>query len=308
MGYTNQRTAYGETLVALGRENKSVVVLDADLCASTMGKLFETAFPERHFEIGIAEANMVSVAAGLALTGKIPFANTFAVFASGRVYDQIRQSICTGNVNAKIVGSSSGLSDFGDGATHQCIEDIAIMRAIPNMTVICPADANETVAAVRAIAEYNGPVYMRLNRNDYDNVTAEDKPFVIGEPSVIKDGSDIVVFTTGITVGLALKAAEELKSSISVKVVNVSTIKPLNNEKIVALAGNCKGIVCAEEHSILGGLGGAVAEAMRHAPKPMEFVGIQDIFGCSSPNYDDLLVHYGITSENIASAILKMNK
>jgi len=308
MGYTNQRTAYGETLVTLGRENKSIVVLDADLCASTMGKLFETAFPERHFEIGIAEANMVSVAAGLALTGKIPFANTFAVFASGRVYDQIRQSVCTGNVNVKIIGSSSGLSDFGDGATHQCIEDIAIMRAIPNMTVICPADANETVAAVRAIAEYNGPVYMRLNRNDYDNVTVESKPFVISEPSVLKDGSDIVVFATGITVGLALKAAEALQNDISIKVVNVSTLKPLNNEKIIALAKNCKGIVCAEEHSILGGLGGAVAEAMRHTPKPMAFVGIQDVFGCSSPNYDDLLKHFGITSENIADAVRRIYK
>ncbi|MCL2378597.1 MAG: transketolase family protein [Defluviitaleaceae bacterium] len=307
MGYVNQRTAYGETLVVLGRENKSIVVLDADLCASTMGKLFETAYPERHIEMGIAEANMVSVAAGLALTGKIPFANSFAVFASGRVYDQIRQSVCTGNVNVKIIGSSSGLSDFGDGATHQSVEDMAIMRVLPNMTVICPADANETVAAVKAIAEYNGPVYMRLNRNDYENVTPEGKPFVIGEPSVIKDGSDIVVFATGITVGLAVKAAEELQGRVSVKVVNVSTIKPLCDKKVIALAGSCKGIVCAEEHSVIGGLGSAIAEAMRSAPKPMEFVGIQDVFGCSSPNYGELLEHYGITADNIGAAILKVS-
>ena len=166
MIYTNQRLAYGNTLKELGKTNQRIVVLDADLGGSTMGKIFEEAFPERHFEMGIAEANMTSVAAGLAQTGKIPFTNSFAVFAGGRAFDQIRQTIAIGRLNVKICGASSGMSDFGDGATHQCVEDLALFRAVPNMTVICPADANETVEAVKAIVEYDGPCYLRLNRND----------------------------------------------------------------------------------------------------------------------------------------------
>src|SRR5690554_4798421 len=216
MSYTNQRLAYGNTLVEIGKTNKNVVVLDADLCGSTMGRFFEQEFPERHVEMGIAEADMVSTAAGLAQTGKVPFANSFAVFISGRAYDQIRQTIAIGKLNVKLVGSSAGLSDFGDGATHQSIEDIAIMRSIPNMTVICPADANETVEATKAITSYKGPVYMRLNRNDYENVTQAGKSFRIGEPSVLREGKDVVVFATGYMVGLALKAAEELKNNVSV--------------------------------------------------------------------------------------------
>ena len=186
MSYTNQRVAYGNTLVELGRKDSRIVVLDADLGGSTMGKLFETEFPERHFEMGIAEADMTSVAAGLAQTGKIPFTNSFAVFAAGRAFDQIRQTIAIGRLNVKICGSSSGLSDFGDGATHQCVEDIAILRSIPNMTVICPADANETVEAVKAITQLEGPCYIRLNRNDYPNVTSEGEKFQIGVPKMIR--------------------------------------------------------------------------------------------------------------------------
>ena len=303
MGYINQRTAYGETLVELGRNNRDIVVLDADLSASTMGKLFEEAYPDRHIEVGIAEANMVSVAAGLAFTGKIPFLASFAVFASGRTFDQIRQSICIGKVNVKIAGSSAGLSDFGDGATHQSVEDIAIMRALPNMTVISPADANETVMAVKAAAAYKGPVYLRINRNDMEIVTAENESFIIGEPKLMRQGSDIAVFATGLTVGLALEAAKELEGKISVRVINVSTIKPMNEGKIIALAEGCRAVVCAEEHSIIGGLGSAVAEAMRSKPKPMKFVGINDTFGCSAHNYQDLLEHYGITSKAIAAAV-----
>lgn len=307
MNYTNQRLAYGNTLVELGKENDKLIVLDADLCGSTMGKIFEEAFPDRHIEMGIAEADMVSVSAGLAQTGKVPFANSFAVFATGRAYDQIRQSIAIGKLNVKIIGSSAGLSDFGDGATHQSIEDIAIMRALPNMVVVCPADANETVQATKAIANYHGPVYMRLNRNDYDNVTEADKPFKIGEPSVLREGKDIVVFATGYMVGLALKAAEELKDTISVKVVNVSTIKPLNNEKIIELAKDCKAVVTAEEHNIVGGLGGAIAEALCKSCKPIEFVGINDEFGCSARNYLELLEYYNLTQEIVVKAIKKMN-
>jgi len=307
MGYTNQRIAYGNTLVELGKENKDIVVLDADLGGSTMGKLFEQAYPERHFEVGIAEANMLSIAAGLAVTGKIPFANSFAVFASGRAFDQIRQTIAIGKLNVKVVGSSAGLSDFGDGATHQSVEDMAIMRAIPNLVVISPADANETVEATKAIAEYHGPVYMRLNRNDYDNVTPEGKPFKIGEPTVLKEGSDVVVFATGYTVGLALEAAKALENEISVKVVNVSTIKPINEARIVELAKDCKGVVTAEEHSVIGGLGSAVAEALCKSGKPIEFVGIKDTFGRSALNYQELLDYYGITSDNIVNAVRKIN-
>ncbi|MCL1842735.1 MAG: transketolase family protein [Defluviitaleaceae bacterium] len=303
--HINPRTAYGETLVEIGRDNKNIVVLDADLGGSTMGKLFELAYPERHFEAGIAEANMTSMAAGLATVGKIPFVNSFAVFSSGRAFDQIRQTICIGRLNVKIVGSSAGLSDFGDGATHQSVEDLAIMRAIPNMTVICPADANEAAAATRAIAEFDGPVYLRINRHDIKNITAADAPFTIGQPSVMREGNDVVVFATGITVGLALKAAAFLDGRVSVRVVNVSTIKPLNFAKIAELSDSCRGIVCAEEHSVAGGLGSTIAEALRAAPKPMEFVGIEDTFGVSAHNYDELLQHFGITTERITEAILK---
>lgn len=301
MGYDNQREAFGFTLVELGKTNKNIVVLDADLGGSTMGMRFEEAHPDRHFEVGIAEANMVSMAAGLAQTGKIPFANSFAVFASGRAYDQIRQTICIGNLNVTIVGSSAGLSDFGDGSTHQSIEDIAIMRAIPNMAVIVPADVNETIAATKALVDYNGPAYLRINRNPYPNVTDANKPFVIGQPTVLKEGTDVVVFATGVTVHMAMEAAK--KSSKSVKVVNVSSIKPLDRAKIVALAKGCKYVVTAEEHSIVGGLGSAIAEALRSETVPIEFVGVNDEFGCSAKNYDELLEHYGITADSITKAI-----
>lgn len=308
MSYTNQRIAYGKTLVELGKENENIVVLDADLGGSTMGKLFEEAYPNRHFEMGIAEANMTSVAAGLAQTGKIPFTNSFAVFSGGRAFDQIRQTIAIGKLNVKICGSSSGMSDFGDGATHQCVEDMAIFRAVPNMTVICPADANETVEAVKAITEYNGPCYIRLNRNDYENVTPEGKKFEIGMPSVLKEGKDIVVFATGIMAGIALKAAEELEGKVSVKVVNVSTIKPLNREAVIQLVKDAKTVVTAEEHNIAGGMGSAIAEAICKECKPIEFVGINDTFGCSAHNYSDVMQYHGLTKEHIVEAIEKMNQ
>lgn len=306
MSYTNQRTAYGNTLVELGKEDKRIVVLDADLGGSTMGKLFEVAYPERHFEMGIAEANMTSVAAGLAQTGKIPFTNSFAVFAGGRAYDQIRQTIATGKLNVKICGSSSGLSDFGDGATHQAIEDLAIMRVLPNMTVICPADANETVEAVKAIIDLEGPCYIRLNRNDYENVTPEHKPFIIGAPVVLKEGSEIVVFATGIMVGKSLEAAEELKETVSVKVINISTIKPLNAEAVIDLVKGCKAIVTAEEHTIVGGLGSTISEILCKACIPIEYVGMNDTFGSSGHCYEDVMNYYGLTKEHIVQAIIKM--
>lgn len=304
--FKNQRIAYGTTLVELGKANKKIVVLDADLGGSTMGKLFEAEYPERHFECGIAEANMTSMAAGMAQTGLIPFTNSFAVFAGGRAFDQIRQTIAIGKLNVKVVGSSSGFSDFGDGATHQCVEDMAIFRALPNMTVLCPADANETVEATKAIVDYNGPVYMRLNRNDYENVTDEGKKFVIGEPQVIKEGKDVVVFACGVMVGKSIEAAKALEGKIDVKVVNMPTIKPINGQSVKSLVEDAKGVVTVEEHSIVGGLGGAIAEILCKSCKPIEFVGAQDCFGCSAHNYNELLEYQGLTVERIAEAITKI--
>lgn len=306
MEYTNQRVAYGNTLVELGEKNENIVVLDADLGGSTMGKLFEQKYPDRHFEIGIAEANMTSIAAGLAQTGKIPFTNSFAVFSGGRAFDQIRQTIAIGKLNVKICGSSSGLSDFGDGATHQCIEDMAIFRAVPNMTVLCPADANETVEAVKAMVEMQGPCYIRLNRNDYGNVTKEGRKFEIGIPSVLKEGNQVAVFATGYMVGLAMDAARELEGKISVKVINVSTIKPMREDLICELAKECDAVVTAEEHNVKGGLGSAVAEALCKERKPIEFVGIKDTFGCSGHSYQEVLSYHGLTKEAVKAAIEKM--
>lgn len=306
MSYTNQRIAYGSTLVELGKDDDRIVVLDADLGGSTMGKLFEAQYPERYFEMGIAEANMTSVAAGLAQSGKIPFTNSFAVFSGGRAFDQIRQTIAIGELNVKICGSSSGLSDFGDGATHQCVEDMAIFRAVPNMTVLCPADANETVEAVKAMVETDGPFYIRLNRNDYPNVTEEGEKFEIGMPKLLREGSDIVVFAAGYMVGLAMEAAKELENKISVKVVNVATIKPMNNQAVIDLVKGCKGIVTAEEHNVRGGMGSAIAEVLCKECKPIEFLGIQDTFGCSAHNYQEVLEYHGLTKEAIKEAVQKM--
>lgn len=307
MSYTNQRKAYGETLVQLGMENKNIVALEADLGKSTMSCLFQEAFPERYFEMGIAEANMTSVAAGLAQTGKIPFTHSFAVFAAGRAYDQIRQTISIGRLNVKICGSSSGMSDFGDGSTHQCIEDMAIMRAIPNMHVFCPADANETVKIVRKMAEIDGPCYIRVNRNDYENVTSEEDTFEVGVPKIIKDGIDVVVFATGVMVLKALQAAEALEGSISVRVVNVSTIKPMNFEAVNKLAMGFKGVVTAEEHNVRGGMGSAIAEALSKSRLPIEFVGVNDTFGCSAHSYEEVLQYVGLTKEHIIEAIEAIN-
>ena len=225
----SQRLAYGEELVALGRENSNIVALEADLGKSTMSYLFQQEFPNRYFEMGIAEQNMLSTAAGLAAGGKIAFASTFAVFASGRAYDQIRQTISIGKLNVKICGSSSGLSDFGDGSTHQAIEDVAIMSAIPNMTVLTPCDATETRQAVRAAATIEGPVYIRVMRNDVEDYIDESDKFELGKLRVVRDGSDVVIFAHGTMVDIAMKAAVDLKKDdIDAKVVNVSTMKPFN--------------------------------------------------------------------------------
>jgi len=308
MKFQNPRQVYGETLLELGRENKNIVVLEADLGKSTMTVLFEQQFPERFFEMGIGEANMTSFAAGLSLTGKIAFTNSFAVFAAGRSFDQIRQAICIPGLNVKIVGSSAGLSDFGDGATHQSVEDVAIMCAIPNMTVLVPADGIETRKMVRKMVEYDGPVYLRINRHDLPNVTNEAEEFVIGKPGLIREGRDYAVFASGIMVSRALAAAEELaKENISVRVVNVSSLKPVDEAGIKKMAEGVKGIVTAEEHSVIGGVASMISFVLRGSGIPLIPVAIDDRFGQSAHNYNELLEEYDLTSEAVVSAVKKLN-
>ena len=309
MNMQNCRTVYGKTLVELGMKDERIVALDADLCKSTMTCLFEEAFPERHFEMGIGEQNMISVAAGLALCGKIPFVNSFAVFSAGRPYDQIRVSLCVGNVNVKVIGSSCGLSDFGDGATHQSIEDVSIMRSLPNMTVLSPADGIETRKMVQAAIDHDGPVYMRILRNEVPDVTDENLEFKIGKPTVIREGKDITVFAHGYMVYKALKAAEIMeKNGVSLKVVNVSTLKPIDEKAIKKLCSSAKGIVTAEEHTIIGGLASAIAYIMRGSGIPMEAVAVQDVFGQSALGWEQLLEHYGLTEKDIVKAVKKVLK
>lgn len=305
MATNSLRTAYGEALVEQGKENPNIVVLEADLGKSTMSNLFQNAYPERYFEMGIAEANMASTAAGLALTGKIPFINSFAVFSTGRCYDQLRQTISIAGLNVKICGSSAGLSDYGDGSTHQSVEDMGLMRAIPGMTVLVPVDAVETTKMVAAMVSNPGPMYIRINRNDLPIVTPTAPPFEIGKLYTIQEGKDVVVFANGVMVSRALAAAEELKAEgVSVKIVNVSTIKPLDRQAVIDCAKGMKAVVTAEEHSVIGGLGSAIAEALRlEKGVSLDFVGIEDVFGTSALNYEELLEHYGLTAQAITAKI-----
>ena len=297
---SNLREAYGKELVALGRKDERIVVLDADLRGSTMSCYFAQEFPERFFEMGIAEQNMISTAAGLSLVGKIPFVNTFAVFATGRPYDQIRQGVALPKLNVKIVGSSCGLSDYGDGATHQSVEDIAIMRSIPNMVIISPVDAVEMKKVVRAVVEYQGPVYIRINRNDLPILTDENESFEIGKINKIADGKDITIFATGFMVYQALQARAILQDKgISVRVINVSTIKPIDVDKVKEYAKDVKGVITAEEHTIIGGLGGAICEVLSDELVKIKRVGIDDKFGQSASNYEELINYYGLTPQAI---------
>lgn len=304
MSMQNPREVYGRTLVELGREDPRIVVLEADLGKSTMTCYFEEAFPARFFEMGIAEANMTSFAAGLALAGKVPFTNSFAVFAAGRAYDQIRQSVCVPRLNVKIVGSSAGLSDCGDGATHQAIEDLALMRALPNMTVLVPADGHETRAMTRAMVRHDGPAYLRIGREDMPDIIPAGEEFVIGQPRVLRPGRDAVVFATGIMVARALAAAEALAArGISVRVVNVSTLKPVEPAALQANCADVRAIVTAEEHSLIGGLASLVGEALRGSGIPFASVGIADQFGQSAYTYDELLAAYHLTAGDIVAAV-----
>ncbi len=304
----NQRTAYGEALVKLGADHPNVVALEADLGKSTMSNLFEQAYPNRYFQMGIAEANMVSTAAGLALTGFVPFVHSFAVFASGRAYDQIRSSVCIPRLNVRICGSSAGLSDFGDGKTHQSVDDIAIMRVLPNMTVLSPCDADETEWMVAQLGDFSGPVYLRVNRNDLPALEGVE-PFELGKPRLMREGGDIAVFATGVMVSMALEAAEALaQEGISVRVVNIHTIKPLDAEAVRAHTKGVRQVLTAEEHSVIGGLGSAVLEALSGERLPVELMGIQDCFGTSAANYAELMAKYGLTAEAMANRIRTLLK
>ena len=294
------RVAYGEALVKLGAKNEKVVALDADLAHATMSATFAAAYPDRFYNMGIAEANMMCAAAGFAHTGYIPFASTFALFGSGRAYEQIRNSICYTNANVKFAFSHSGLSVGEDGGSHQSIEDIALMREMPNMTVFVPCDPKETEKVVMAAAEIDGPVYIRVARPVCEDITEEDTPFIPGKANIMRDGNDVCIITAGLMVPIALKAAEELeKEGISAAVVNMHTIKPIDAEIILEMNKKCKGIVTAEEHSVIGGLGSAVAEVLAgNAGAKFERVGIQDKFG-KSGKPDQLFAAYGLTAENI---------
>jgi transketolase len=300
----NLRKAYGESLVELGKQNPDVVALDADLSKSTMSCLFKENFPDRYFEMGIAEQNMASVAAGLALAGKVPFYNTFAVFASGRAYDQIRCSIAIPGANVKICGSSCGLSDFGDGKTHQSVEDANIIRAMPGMTVLNPVDAFEVKKMVRAMAAYKGPVYIRINRNDLPVYTSPEGEYQIGKILPITDGRDIAIFATGVMVSKSVEAAERLKAEgISAQVLNVSTLKPLYKEEVLKYAAGKKAVITAEESVRTGGLGQAIASLIiGEVNGAFKIVAIDDTFGTSARTYEELLVKHGISQDNVYDA------
>ena len=295
------RDSYGNALTELGAVCEDLVVLDADLAGATKTSTFLKAYPDRHFDCGIAEANMMCVAAGLSTTGLVPFASSFAMFASARAYEQIRNSIGYPHLNVKIGASHGGISVGEDGASHQCCEDFALMRSIPGMVVMSPSDAVEAKAMVRAAYEHNGPVYMRFGRSAVPSFHEEGTPFVIGKGDVLKDGADVAIIANGLMVYEAMKAAEALEAEgVNAMVINMATIKPLDDELVLAAARKCGKVITCEEHSIIGGLGEAVCSLLSEKlPTPVKRIGMNDEFGRSGPA-DALLKHYGLCAENIA--------
>ena len=295
------RESYGSELTAIGRDYPNVVVLDADLSGSTKTAVFRKQFPERHINCGIAEANMAGIAAGLATTGKIPFMSSFAMFAAGRCFEQIRNSIGYPHLNVKIGATHAGVTVGEDGASHQCIEDIALMRAIPGMVVMNPSDDVEARACLRAAVEYEGPVYMRFGRaavpviNDYP-----EYKFEIGKGTIVKEGKDVTIVATGVCVDSAIKAADKLAAEgIDAEVINICTIKPLDSELIAASARKTGKVVTVEEHSVIGGLGSAVCDALAElAPTPVKKIGVQDVFG-QSGTASQLMAFYGLDAEGV---------
>src|SRR5450755_778839 len=300
------RAGFGEGIYELGKKNENVVVLTADLAGSLKMDAFEKEFPERFFQCGVAEANMIGTAAGLTIGGKIPFTGTFANFSTGRVYDQIRQSVAYSNKNVKICASHAGLTLGEDGATHQILEDIGLIRMLPGMTVVVPCDFNQTKAATLAIADYVGPVYLRFGRPKWPNFTEENQHFEIGKAQVLAEGNDITIFACGHLVWKAVEAAKILEEKgISVELINIHTIKPLDEAAIIQSIQKTKCAVTAEEHNILGGMGDAVAHVtVKNFPVPIEYVGTKDTFG-ESGKPEDLLKKYGLDTPDIVNAAEK---
>lgn len=298
------REAYGRALLILGAENPNVVVLDADLSKSTKTADFGKNYPERFFNMGIAEANMLGTAAGLAAAGKIPFASTFAIFAVGRAFEQIRNSIAYPKLNVKIAATHSGITVGEDGGSHQAIEDVAIMRAVPNMVVLVPADGEETRQVILAAANYYGPVYIRMGRLDVPLLFGDDYHFEIGKANVLKEGTDAAIMANGVMVSMAMEAAAELAAEgINVSVVNVASVKPLDEETIVRIAKTTKAVVTAEEHNVIGGLGSAISEVLAEKqPTPIVRVGLKDTFG-ESGKPSELLEKYGLTKGDLVKAV-----
>ena len=300
---TATRAAYGHALKTEVYKNPNVVVLEADLGNATKSNAFKEVAPERYFNMGISEQDLIGTAAGFAAAGKIPLASTFAVFATGRAFEQVRNSVCYPKLNVKICATHAGLTVGADGGSHQATEDISLMRTLPNMTVINPADAKEAEAAVLAAIDYQGPVYIRLGRAETKDIHDDSYHFEWGKAEVLRQGADVSIFATGIMTAKALDAAETLaKQGIQAEVINVHTIKPLDEETVIASAKKTGKVVTAEEHSIIGGLGSAVAEVLaRQCPTKQAFVGVQDSFG-ESGSPDDLLEKYGLTAEAIVKA------
>lgn len=297
------REAYGAVLIELAKAGRDVVALDADLASSTTTAKFGKEFPDRFFNVGVAEQNMIGVAAGLAASGKIAYTGSFAVFATGRAFDQIRNTVCYGNLSVKVCPTHAGLTVGADGASHQALEDIALMRSLPNMRVIVPADYYEAAAALRAAADIDGPVFVRLGRAAIPVVYDESYRFELGTADVVAEGEDVTIAACGIMVEVALRARELLGADgISAEVINVSSVKPIDAETIVASAAKTGRVVTAEEHTIQGGLGGAIAEVLsEQLPTPLRRVGVRDMFGTSGPA-DELLIEYGLTPANVAEA------
>ena len=300
------RESYGKTLVELGKENEKLVVLDADLAGATKTNLFAKEYPNRFFNMGIAEANMLATAAGLATCGKIPYASTFAIFAAGRGYDQIRNSICYPKLNVKICATHAGITVGEDGATHQMLEDISMMRTLPNMTVISPSDDTQTKWVIREISQINGPVYVRLARLATPIIYEENQKFEIGKAIQMGEGTDGTVFATGVTVAEAIKAQEQLKAQgIDIRVVDVHTIKPIDKDKIVQCAKETKKLVSVEDHSVIGGLGSSISEVLTEEyPTKLERIGMQDMFG-KSGKAEELMEYFGLTAKAIVEKFLK---
>lgn len=298
------RDAFGEALVELGGKNQDIVVLDADLSVSTKTCMFAEKYPERFFNVGVAEQNLIGIAAGLASCGKIPFVSTFAVFAPGRCYDQIKNSIAAPKLNVKIVATHGGITTGPDGLSHQSIEDIGIMRTMPNFKIIIPADATETKKAINAAAEYHGPIYIRLCRMSTPIIFGDNYNFEIGKSVLLEEGKDIAIFATGVMVAEALKAKKLLKAEgIDAAVVNMHTIKPIDHESIIKFAKETGTLITAEDHSIIGGLGSAVAEVLAESrlPVKMKRVGVKDVF-CESGETEELMKKYDICSEHIVKS------